>query len=164
MKQCKDCNEVKPLDAFKRHAETRDGLHSYCKTCGAKKQREYRLRVGNEPTKAYEKTVNGYLVRAYRNMKSRITGIQKKKFYLYAGKELMPKDEFYNWAKSQPSFFSLFEKYKQSGYEQRIAPSVDRIDSSKGYEVGNIRWITHSENSRLGNISRNKRIHKGKVL
>ena len=97
MKQCKDCNEVKPLDAFKRHAETRDVLHSYCKTCCSKKQREYRLRVGNEPTKAYEKTVNGYLVRAYRNMKSRITGIQKKKFYLYAGKELMPKDEFYNW-------------------------------------------------------------------
>lgn len=30
------------------------------------------------------------------------------------------------------------------------APSIERIDSSKGYEMNNIEIITHSENSRRG--------------
>ena len=32
--------------------------------------------------------------------------------------------------------------------------SVDRVDSSKGYELSNMEWVTHSENSRRGAVNR----------
>jgi len=98
----------------------------------------------------YEKGVNGYLMRMYRNMKSRVTGVQKLKFHLYQGKEILPKEEFYSWAKSSEKFYQLFSQYVESGRDRKLAPSVDRIDSNKGYTIENMEWVTHSENSRRG--------------
>lgn len=121
-----------------------------------RKQRERRAANNYADTKRYEKTVNGFLMRKYRNMESRIKGIQWQKHHLYKGKELLSREEFYQWAKSCPEFYKLFEAWKQSGYERKLSPSVDRIDSSKGYEVGNMEWVTHSENSRRGSISYKK--------
>ena len=117
-------------------------------------QREYRDRTGNVATKKYEKTKNGFLMRLYRNMNSRINGVQKQKHHLYKGKYLLPKDVFYTWAKSSSEFHSLFANWEQSGYERKLSPSVDRIDSSRGYHLDNIEWVTHSENSRRGCLSR----------
>lgn len=87
-------------------------------------------------------------------MKSRITGVQVSKYHLYSGKELLDKEEFYQWAKNHPDFQSMFEIYKNSNHAQKLAPTVDRIESSKGYSLDNMRWLTHSENSRLGALSR----------
>ena len=115
-------------------------------------QRERRQRSNNVITKKYEKTVNGFLMRLYRNMKSRIRGVQKEKYHLYEGKELLDKNEFYNWAKSNSIFVRLFEEYEKSGYDRKLAPSVDRINSSKGYEIYNMEFVTHSENSRRGGL------------
>ena len=58
-------------------------------------QRERRKNNGNASTKKYEKTKNGFLMRCYRNMKSRITGVQKQKAHLYVGKSLLEKELFY---------------------------------------------------------------------
>lgn len=116
-------------------------------------QRIRRKENGNAATLKYERTKKGKIMRIYRNMLSRVTGVQKQKFHLYQGKEILPKNEFYDWAISSNDFHSLFDAWVESGYERRLAPSVDRIDSSRGYEVGNMEWVTHSENSRRGAIS-----------
>lgn len=118
------------------------------------KQRIYRLKTDSLAIKKYEKTPNGFLMRMYRNMKSRITGVQWAKFHLYAGKELLPKEEFYEWAKNSPKFWELYEAYKNDNYNRKLAPSVDRIDSELGYCIENMEWVTHSENSRRGSISK----------
>jgi hypothetical protein len=122
------------------------------------KQRLYREKTNNSISKKYEKTPNGFLMRMYRNMKSRVTGVQAQKFHLYKGKELLRKDDFYAWAKGNPTFWKLYEIYKNSGYDRKLAPSVDRVDSSKGYVIENMEFVTHSENSRRGSnsIYRNK--------
>lgn len=117
-----------------------------------KYQRERRFLNGNQDTKTYEKTMNGYLMRMYRNMKSRVTGVQSKKAHLYKGKELMDKELFYEFAKCSPMFRTLFYQYEGSGYTQKLAPTPDRIDSTKGYTIDNIQWVTHSVNS--GRITR----------
>lgn len=101
----------------------------------------------------YEKTVSGLLMRKYRNMLSRVTGVQKLKAHLYEGKEILPKQDFYDWANSSPDFHVLYKAWEQSGYSRKLSPSVDRVDPSRGYTLDNIRWITHSENSRLGSIN-----------
>lgn len=121
-------------------------------------QKKYRQKTNNMATKKYEKTKNGFLMRVYRNMKSRIVGVQKLKHHLYSGKYLLEKEEFYQWAKSNSKFFILFAEWQSSGFDRKLTPSVDRIDSSKGYFLGNMEWVTHSENSRRGGCSK-KRIN-----
>lgn len=114
------------------------------------RQRERRKETNNATTKKYEKTKKGKLMRMYRNMKSRIEGIQFKKAHLYKGKDLLDKDDFYRWALSNADFHRLFCEWELSGYDRKLAPSVDRIDSSKGYTLDNMEFVTHSENSRRG--------------
>lgn len=119
------------------------------------RQRDRRLKNNNATTKKYERTKGGKLMRSYRNMLSRISGVQWKKNHLYKGKELLNKEDFYDFSYKDQQFNKLFDEWVISGYQRKLSPSVDRIDSSKGYLIGNIRWITHSENSRLGSINRN---------
>jgi hypothetical protein len=129
-----------------------------CRDCRLAKNRS---RYEGGPMKAtlqrYNHTPAGFLVRLYRNMKSRVEGIQWKKSHLYKGKTLLPKADFYVWALSSPSFWALYEPFIKSGRDRRLTPTVDRIDASKGYEISNMRWLTHSQNSSLGNASRYRR-------
>jgi hypothetical protein len=120
------------------------------------KQRIYRLKTNNICTKKYEKTKKGFLVRLYRNMLSRVSGVQFTKFYLYQGKSILDKNTFYEWALNDNNFNKLFDAYEQSGYERKLAPSVDRINSNLGYEITNMEFVTMSENSKRGSISRHK--------
>ena len=121
-----------------------------------KYQREYRKRTGNACTAKYEKTHKGFLMRLYRNMQSRVTGVQKKKHHLYKGIYLLPREEFYGWAGESEEFFRLFMIWKDNGYDRKLTPTVDRIDSDGGYELSNMEWVTHSENSRRGAVSKKR--------
>lgn len=117
-------------------------------------QREWRILNNNSSTKKYEKTKKGFLMRLYRNMQSRIDGVQKAKHHLYVGKFLIDRNSFYDWAINNDTFHVLFDAYEKSGYDRKLAPSVDRIKSELGYELDNMEFITHSENSRRGCVSR----------
>lgn len=117
-------------------------------------QRIRRAENGNVWTKKYEKTKKGFLVRMYRNMKSRTCGVQKMKAHLYLGLPLIDKEPFYEWALNSDTFHSMFQNWEEANYDRKLTPTVDRIDSSIGYEVGNMQWLTHSQNSKKGNESR----------
>jgi hypothetical protein len=149
---CSKCNEEKELSNFSK------GLKC-CKLCYNKKQREKRKENNNKTTLKYEKTKRGFLMRLYRNMLSRITGVQKKKHYLYQNKSLLEKVDFYNWAINSIDFHILFQNWENNNYNRKLTPSVDRVNSSKGYSLDNIEWVTHSENSRRASISK-KRKHE----
>ena len=149
---CSKCNEEKELSNFSK------GLKC-CKLCYNKKQREKRKENNNKTTLKYEKTKRGFLMRLYRNMLSRITGVQKKKHYLYQNKSLLEKIDFYNWAINSIDFHILFQNWENNNYNRKLTPSVDRVNSSKGYSLDNIEWVTHSENSRRASISK-KRKHE----
>lgn len=118
------------------------------------KQKERRYNNGNLYTKRYEKTTSGFLMRSYRNMQSRVTGVQWKKAHLYKGLSILPRESFYDWSKKNKDFWTLFEEWEINDYDRKLTPSINRIDSSIGYELNNMEWITHSENSRLGHLSR----------
>ena len=161
-KKCNVCGIDKPLVEFNKHSECLFGVASTCKKCNGIKRQEYNLRVGYAHYKKYEKTPKGFIMRMYRNMKSRITGIQKDKFHLYCGKEILTKEEFYAWALEHEQFKSLYKNYVNSNYDRKLAPSVDRIDSSLGYVINNMEWVTHSENSRRGSLSKARNKNKQK--
>lgn len=117
---------------------------------------KYRRRLNPNIDKEYEKTPNGFLMRLYRNMLSRTTGIQKTKYHLYKGKSLLSKEEFYSWGKNHPRFKELFAVYVANNYNRKYAPSVDRINPDLGYELSNMEWVTHSENSRRSSVTRKR--------
>lgn len=121
-----------------------------------RKQREYRARTRNAVTKKYERTKKGKLMRTYRNMQSRVTGVLQKKRHLYEGLPILPRQQFYLWAMSDPEFHRLFDLWVDSEYRCGASPSVDRIDPSKGYVLGNMRWLTHSQNSAQASGARTK--------
>jgi hypothetical protein len=121
-------------------------------------QRQHRKKTNNIYTKRYEKTPNGFLMRMYRNMQSRVTGVQHSKSHLYYGKTLLCRQEFYDWAKNSDRFWELYNDWVFTGYNRKYTPTVDRIDSSIGYELTNMRWMTHSVFSRLGTLSKNKKL------
>lgn len=112
------------------------------------KQREYRRRTRNAATKRYERTGKGKLMRTYRNMLSRVKGIAPKGRHRYKDLEILNKQEFYEWSLNDTEYNRLYDEWVKSGYDRRLSPSIDRIDTTKGYVLGNMQWLTHSENSR----------------
>jgi hypothetical protein len=84
-------------------------------------------------------------------MKGRVNG---EKWYngvhLWAGKEILDKNTFYEWAINNQDFHRLFESWEDSGYQRNLCPSVDRLDSSKGYILGNMEFVTFLENATRG--------------
>jgi hypothetical protein len=124
-----------------------------CYRCARKRGDSYYAK-NKQIWRNYEKKPAGFLMRAYRNMRSRVLGIQWKKAHLYEGKALLTKEEFYAWAAASSEFKALFKTWKKSGMDRKLTPSVNRKDPKLGYQVSNMEWITHSENSRLGAINR----------
>lgn len=105
-----------------------------------------------ESNRKYWKTFNGKVMMTYNNMSRRVKGYVKP--HLYNGLELCDRKEFYSWSSANESFISLYKDWVESSYSRTLSPSIDRIDSSIGYTLENIQWITHSENSRKGANSR----------
>lgn len=157
LKLCKTCNIEKDLTLFIKSSESKNGYGGRCKECSNAKQREDRKKSDDQATKRYEKTKGSYLMRSYRNMLSRVSGVQVKKAHLYEGLDILTKEEFYNWSINDETFNSLFDGYQESDYDMRLAPSVDREDSSLGYNLDNMRWLPHWRNSQLGALSKHNK-------
>lgn len=94
----------------------------------------------------YRKTKQGMLAMKYSQMSKRVRGLDNRGKY-YKGLPIIERDVFYQWALHNPIFHKLFANYKESNWQLRLAPVVDRIDSYKGYVFGNIHFVTFSANS-----------------
>jgi hypothetical protein len=117
------------------------------------KQRERRRRDGNSDTRKYEReNPKGFLMRVYRNMHSRVTGVQKREAQYYVGLALLSRETFYLWILADPDFLRLWAEWQDAGRPQRLTPSVDRKDVLLGYELFNIRWVAQAQNS--GDLTR----------
>lgn len=91
--------------------------------------------------------------RRYAEMKSRTEGRSTNRSNSF-GKELLSKDEFIAWATSQPHFLIfmvIYMDWVRSGFDIMLAPSIDRIDSKKGYTADNLQWLTFVENCEKNN-------------
>jgi len=150
-KVCSQCGIEQERSKFpKQHGRV-------CQSCRNIRQQERRSLTGDSDTKKYEKSFKGYLMRTYRNMLSRVSGVQKQKAHLYEGLEILDKETFYAWSLENEDYKTLFANWVDSDYDVKVGPSIDRIETDKGYVMGNIRWITQSLNSQLGALSRHSK-------
>lgn len=94
-------------------------------------------------------TSGRFLSKVYNDMKRRVDGKTGHDRGNWKGKSILPRDVFKMWAKNHPDFLSLYKRYVMNGFDIKLAPSVNRIDSNKGYTLDNMEWMTHSQNCGL---------------
>src|SRR5271157_1478739 len=95
-------------------------------------------------------TIDKFLGQAYSHMRARVNGTSGTKTpHLYVGKAIMPRDIFLIWAKNNPEFLVLYKRWTMSNFDRKLTPSVNRINSNKGYTLDNVEWITNSLNCSL---------------
>lgn len=92
--------------------------------------------------RATHKMAQTKIYQTWFDMKRRCLDVNRSNFGRYGGRGITICDE---WRDNFQAFFdyvSKLEHYGEKGY------SLDRIDNSRGYEVGNVRWATAKEQSR----------------
>lgn len=72
------------------------------------------------------------------------------------GKGICSKDEFFIWCKdfnNLNTFLAIYFEWAAADFPLHLAPSIDRIDSKKGYSCDNLQWLSFEENCRKHNIN-----------
>jgi hypothetical protein len=135
---CSKCKEVKSIDAFGKNKANKYGLQAYCKPCSTK--------VSNE----YQSTPIGRAKRLIKDTKKNVDG---KRAYLektLTVKDILPALEF---GKCQLTGLSFDFQSAETTHKNPYAPSLDRIDSQKGYTKENVRVVLSAVNDALGESS-----------
>ncbi len=138
MRNCTQCNVLKPLTDFHNNVKRID---YECKAC--KKAR----------TTAYRRTKEGLLIKVYNQQRS--TSRRRK--------HIMPsytKKAFLDAILAMPLFHTLYHTWVTSNYKKDLVPSIDRLDDSKPYTEDNIQLMTWKEN----NSKARKDIVAGKII
>lgn len=151
MKVCKSCRREFGLEFFTKDPRNTDGVGSKCKKCFNERQRQlYPNRKIKRPkgTAQYEyhkqwnrkwgHTFKGWLHVCWTSCKAR--GKNK-------GLTITKKDIFNLW-EIQGGLCALTGMPMDYTADVRAynRPSLDRIDSSKGYHIGNVRLVWHFAN------------------
>ena len=85
-------------------------------------------------------------------MKQRVEGKYAdtmKRSTQYVGLPILSREEFYAWAKASPEFLALYKQWAMCGFDLRLTPTVNRMRSKEGYVLGNMEWLTNSQNCGL---------------
>jgi hypothetical protein len=102
----------------------------------------------NQWLRDWRKTLVGKASAAYYAMQQRVRGQVHRSNH--AGLNIVSMPEFLDWATADQEYIRLYDAWVTSGYVFSLTPSIDRIDVDIGYEIGNMRWLTQSENARRG--------------
>lgn len=94
-------------------------------------------------------TVNRFLSNLYYGMQRRVNGKSTKRPDLYIGKPIMPKDVFLSWSKNHPDFLALYKRWVMSNFDRKMTPTLNRMNSTKGYTLNNVEWMTNAQNCGL---------------
>lgn len=108
-----------------------------------------RLRV-NLWYRKYKSDINIFILTRYKMLKNKVEGKICNSKYL--GLSICTKEEFIEYASNNAELNYLFREWGKNGYKHGETPSMDRYDSSLGYTIDNIQFITMSDNSRKGQL------------
>lgn len=127
MKSCTKCHIPKPDDEFYKDSRTKDKLSFACKVCiDACKTR-------------YNHTVDGLITSIYSRQKAH----SKRRGHPLP---TYTKQKLKAWILNNKEFETLFDDWKNSGFNKDLRPSIDRLKDQIGYGFDNIRLTTWEQN------------------
>lgn len=66
---------------------------------------------------------------------------------IYLGLEKCTKDEFIQRFIDDECFLKNYKNWQDNNYRRKFAPSIDRIDNTKGYTLDNMQFLNNNENA-----------------
>lgn len=162
MKTCKDCKKEKSLQDFYAKQGNCKGCFTECVRANRlKKIEQYRLYDRERQIYNFKRIT----LHRYSNMKLRVEGKATRK-YKVEGTAILSKEEFLNWcAETRNQYDILFRNWAEGAFSRSLTPSLDRIDNSKGYVLGNLQWLSMADNVRKdAKGARGPRDNKGKFI
>jgi hypothetical protein len=146
MKTCLKCKTTKPLIEFNKTKSNKDGLSFYCKVCNRKTSRQYReknkdLYYSNQ--KARRENINVFISQTFYSIRTRSNkkGLEVTVTPEYLLK-LLEDSKFQCGVTGQRMDLKTQPRKKANPFKA----SLDRIDSTKGYIKGNVRWVCWAVN------------------
>lgn len=146
MKKCKDCSLLKDKSEFYN-------IQGECKEC-TKTRVINNQNLNEEYYNLYNWWRNHYSYKrrislTYSRMRARSLREFDRTYNSY-NKNLMSKKDFKVWCnlkESKASYSKIWNEWKDSGFETKFSPSIDRVNNNLGYEVGNIQWLSKRDNN-----------------
>ena len=152
-KRCKTCEEYLPFAAFAKNVSNKDKLQVACKTCDNLRQKKRRIEKKDQMqqySKEYRKRNFDNLEFRLQNLlnASRARSKEKNREHSLTRQDLL---ELYPKDGCCPIFGFKLE-WNGSGFRE-TSPSLDRIDSTKGYTKDNVQIISWKANRIKGYAS-----------
>jgi len=143
MKKCTKCGEVKPLDDFGNNPKGKNGKRSYCKKCGQLSAYNWHKK---NPEKSKALRRRGYC----RNIKTMMINSARYRAARKGIEFSLTKDDF-----EVPEYCPILGIRLEIGVgtQQDNSPSLDRLDSTKGYTSDNVWVISGKANTMKANAS-----------
>ncbi len=151
-KKCSKCNKIYLLHNFIKRKDSKDGLIGRCKNC-RKKERKLNRNKKLLWDVRYRHSFKGWLALIYGHQ--RAASKQRNMTLPTYTKEKLKK-----FVLNQSNVNDLFNNWKNSKYNFKLTPSIDRIDDNKSYTLNNIRLITWKENWEKCFITNQKKIRQ----
>jgi len=151
MKICFKCKEEKELTEYYRHPRMGDGFLGKCKEC-TKADVKGRSVEKQDYVREYDKTryrtnLDRIKKHKYRGIVNRCIGGHKNRTYHVEGMHYLSWEEYLDWwTENIKDFNHCYSIWVESDYKNKFAPSIDRVDSKKGYTPENMQWLTFTLN------------------
>ena len=170
MKVCATCKEHLPLSEFSKKRDSKDGLRGYCKTCAKVYQnslcpfkRWFSTRKGLAKVKGKEFTILPTDIPGVKIREVITKGLGKNRYGTYVKK--YTSWEATEYPKVCPVLgIELDWKAKVNKGGQDNSPSLDRIDSTKGYVLGNVMMMSRLANCMKQNATSEQLINFSKYM
>lgn len=128
-KNCADCGKSLPLKCFHKNAQQTSGYSCYCKGCTKERNKQKYSKSSEDHTWKLKQTLKASKERATRkNLEHTLTLEQLIDLYPVDNK------------------CPIFGIELQWGFPKDSSPSLDRIDSSKGYTYENCQIVSNKAN------------------
>ena len=153
-KRCYNCKQHKLLTDFHKSKRENDGRQTKCKDCCKEDSKDYRK--NNQAyfqswRKKHSSIIHGHLCQRWNTIRARCCNPKHKKYKFYGGRGIRNKftsREFYDYVVDELGYDSV-EGLKRL--------EIHRKNNSRGYEPGNIEFITKGQH-----IAKHKEMRKNK--
>lgn len=140
VKTCRKCGEIKSVLSFNKDKTKKFGVGSICKPCASKTAHEYYKKNSTHIKKRVSEYSKSYLPKQHRDVISRLKNLCTKAKNRTKEFNLVDLDLLDLWDK-QDGRCAYTKLPLLATANQFNTVSLDRVDSSKGYVVGNIQLV-----------------------